>query len=181
MSHNLSLVGQIATDPKFFTPQGGAEFCTFRLASTERRYDANSQEWVDGDTNWFTVNTFRSLARHANRSFKKGDRVVLTGKLRVRTWEKDEKRGTSVEVDAEGIGHDVRFGVSAFTKAMSAEAPAGQPTGAVAAPNPHDAPVPAPAPPSAPPPAVAASAAVTGSGSEPMSPDGFTPKVPSAA
>ncbi|KUF08032.1 single-stranded DNA-binding protein [Leucobacter sp. G161] len=116
MSQHFSTIGQIATDPKLFTPAGGAAFCTFRLASTERRYDVGKQEWTDTETNWFTVNTFRSLAQHAKSSFSKGDRVVVTGKLRVRAWEADEKRGTSVEIDADGIGHDVRFGVSVFVK-----------------------------------------------------------------
>lgn len=121
MSHHFSTIGQVATDPKLFTPAGGAEFCTFRLASGERRFDAEKQEWVDADPNWFTVNTFRSLARHAQRSLRKGDRVVVAGRLRVRQWETEEKRGTSVEIDADGIGHDMRFGVSYFTKTIGVE------------------------------------------------------------
>lgn len=116
MSQHISTVGQIATDPKIFTPENGVQFCTFRLASTERRFDAQRKEWIDGDTTWFTINTFRSLATHANASFTKGDRIVVTGRLRVRQWEKEEKKGTSIEIDADGIGHDVRWGVSSFTK-----------------------------------------------------------------
>ena len=125
MTSNLSVIGQIATEPKLFTPAGGAEFCTFRLASTERRYDAVQQTWVDTDTNWFTVNAFRSLARHAKHSFRTGDRVVVAGKLRVRPWVADDRRGTSVEIDADGLGHDVRFGVSAFVKSGGGEASSG--------------------------------------------------------
>lgn len=117
MTQQFSTVGQLATEPRLFAPPGGTEFCTFRLASTDRRFDAASGEWSDADTNWFTVNTFRSLARHAKQSFKKGDRVVVTGRLRVREWETADRRGTSVEIDAEGIGHDVRFGVTAFIRA----------------------------------------------------------------
>lgn len=126
MSQHFSTIGQIATEPRLFTPQGGAEFCTFRLASSERRYDAAKQEWVDTDPNWFTVNAFRSLALHTHASFRKGDRVVLTGRLRVRQWETDSKRGVSVDIDADGIGHDVRWGVSAFSKSVAAstDAPA---------------------------------------------------------
>ncbi|MFC5338099.1 single-stranded DNA-binding protein [Leucobacter denitrificans] len=116
MSQHISAVGQIATEPKLYTPSGGVQFCTFRLASTERRFDAQRKEWVDGDTNWFTVNSFRSLAVNASASFSKGDRVVVTGRLRVRQWETDEKKGNSVEIDVDGIGHDVRWGVSRFTK-----------------------------------------------------------------
>ena len=122
MSQHISVIGQIATEPKLFTPAGGAEFCTFRLASSDRRFDAATGAWVDGHTNWFTVNTFRGLARHAKQAFKKGDRVVFAGKLRLRDWEHEGKRGTAVEVDAEGVGHDVRFGVTAFLKASEVAA-----------------------------------------------------------
>lgn len=127
MSQHLSTIGVVATDPKLFTPAGGAEFCTFRLACTERRFDGQKQTWVDGETNWYTVNTFRALAVHAHGSLSKGDRVVLSGRLRVRSWEKDEKRGTSVEIDADGIGHDLRWGTSTFTKRSGQSEPAGSP------------------------------------------------------
>ena len=123
MSHQLSVIGQLATDPKLFTPEGGVQFCTFRIASTERRFNTTTKEWTDGDTNWFTVNSFRSLAVHAHESFAKGDRVVVTGRLRVRNWEKEEKKGTSVEIDVDGIGHDVRWGTSTFTKQNSQPEP----------------------------------------------------------
>ena len=116
MSQHISTIGLIATDPKLFTPEGGAEFCTFRLACTERRFDSQKKEWIDGETNWFTVNTFRTLAVHANTSFAKGDRVIVSGRLRMRNWEKDDKKGTSINIDADGLGHDVRWGVSTFTK-----------------------------------------------------------------
>ncbi|MGO3146925.1 MAG: single-stranded DNA-binding protein [Leucobacter sp.] len=123
MSQQLSIIGQLATDPKLFTPEGGVQFCTFRIASTERRFNTATKEWIDGDTNWFTVNSFRSLAVHSHESFTKGDRVVVTGRLRVRHWEKEEKKGTSVEIDADGIGHDVRWGTSTFTKQNSQSEP----------------------------------------------------------
>lgn len=116
MSQQISVIGQVATDPKLFTPENGVQFCTFRLACTERRFDAQKNEWVDADTNWFTVNAFRTLATHSKESFAKGDRVIVSGRLRIRNWEKEEKRGTSVEIDIDGIGHDVRWGTSSFKK-----------------------------------------------------------------
>ncbi len=130
MSQHVSAVGQVATEPKLYTPSGGVQFCTFRLASTERRFDAGRKEWIDGDTNWFTVNSFRSLAVHASASFSKGDRVVVTGRLRVRQWETDEKKGNSVEIDVDGIGHDVRWGVSTFTKQQNDHIDSPRETGA---------------------------------------------------
>ncbi|MGD9606123.1 MAG: single-stranded DNA-binding protein, partial [Leucobacter sp.] len=49
-------------------------------------------------------------------SFRKGERVIVSGRLRVRKWENDEKSGTSVEVEADALGHDLRWGVSRFEK-----------------------------------------------------------------
>ncbi|MCS3428573.1 single-strand DNA-binding protein [Mycolicibacterium mucogenicum 261Sha1.1M5] len=168
MAQHISVIGQIATEPKLFTPAGGAEFCTFRLASSDRRFDAETKEWSDGDTNWFTINTFRGLARHAKQSFKKGDRIVVAGRLRLRDWENEGKRGTAVEVDAEGVGHDVRFGVSGFLKASAVDG-----GGAAAEPSPSDGAthVGVAAPPE--PKAVGATSGAT-------SADGFTPELASA-
>lgn len=121
MTTSISVIGTIATDPKLFTPTSGTPLCSFRLASDERRYDREKQSWVDGNTNWFGVVAFRSLATHSHESFKKGDRVIVSGRLRMRNWEKDDKRGTAVEIEAEALGHDVRWGVSRFDKRTSAQ------------------------------------------------------------
>lgn len=178
----VSIIGQIATDPKLFTKDGGAEFCTFRLASTERRYDAAKSEWVDTDTNWFTVNAFRSLARHASQSFKKGERIIVVGKLRVRPWEKDDKKGTSVEIDADGVGHDLRFGTSVFTKQDGSTQPSTAPSSPQAAACPDTEPITGQVPgqpggsDAAPSPGAFGASAGAGDGAgEAMSADGFTP------
>lgn len=120
MATTVNVVGTIATEPRMITPSSGTSFCTFRIASDERRFDREKQSWVEGHTNWFGVVCFRTLASHAEASFKKGDRIIVTGKLRVRSWEKDDRRGTAVEIEAEAIGHDLRWGVSRFEKKVGA-------------------------------------------------------------
>ncbi len=116
MTTTIHVVGTIATDPRLINPASGTQLCSFRLASDERRYDREKQEWVDGGTNWFGIVAFRGLASHSHESFRKGDRVMVTGRLRMRSWEKDDRRGVSVEIEAEALGHDVRWGVSSFDK-----------------------------------------------------------------
>lgn len=116
MSTPISVIGTIATDPRFLHPAGGTARCSFRVASNERRYDREQGTWVDGDTNWFGVTAFRGLADHASRSLRKGDRVVIVGRLRIRRWETEERSGTAVEVDAEALGHDLRWGVTQFAR-----------------------------------------------------------------
>lgn len=126
MSTPVSVVGTIATAPRLMKSAAKVAFCTFRIASNERRYDREKNQWVDGDTNWFTVNAFRSLAEHADHSFSKGDRVIISGRLRIRQWSTDGKSGTAVEIEADALGHDLRWGVSRFEKQIrsGAEHPA---------------------------------------------------------
>ncbi len=119
MTTTISVVGTIATDPKLISPGGGTQLCSFRLASDERRYDREQQSWVEGQTNWFGVVCFRALAPNAYASFRKGERVIVQGRLRTRNWSKDERHGTSIEIEAEAIGHDVRWGISRFDKRVA--------------------------------------------------------------
>lgn len=122
MHTQVCVVGTVATDPKLTKSAGRAAFCSFRLACNERRYDAEKQEWIDSDTNWYTINSFRGLADHAVTSFSKGDRVMVAGRLRVRDWTNGEKTGTSTVVEAEALGHDLRWGTTVFTKLAVAQA-----------------------------------------------------------
>ncbi len=123
MSNIVTVVGTIATEPRALTTQSGIALCSFRVASGERRFDREKKCWVDGETNWFTVTAFRGLALNAHDSFHKGDRVVVSGRLRIRSWERDDRSGTSVEIEAEALGHDLRWGVSQFSKKQRGEQP----------------------------------------------------------
>jgi single-strand DNA-binding protein len=116
MSDTIAITGNVATDPELKHTPGGVVIASFRVASAQRRFDRNTNAWVDGGTNWYSVSAFRSLAEHAHASLRRGDRVVLTGRLRVRNWDNGTTRGTAVEIDADAIGHDLLWGTSAFTK-----------------------------------------------------------------
>jgi single-strand DNA-binding protein len=88
------------------------------MASTHRRFDRTTKKWVDGETNWYTITAFRQLAINVAGSISKGERVVVSGKLRVRDWDNGERAGTSVEIEAEAIGHDLTWGTSTFTRTV---------------------------------------------------------------
>src|SRR5690606_35113921 len=103
-------------EPKHLTTSEGLPITSFRLASTQRRYDRAKQSWVDGDTNWYTVTAFRRLASNSAGSTEKGQRVIVTGSLRLREWENGERRGINVEVVADSLGHDLSWGRSSFTR-----------------------------------------------------------------
>jgi single-strand DNA-binding protein len=75
-------------------------------------------KWVDGETNWYTVTSFKSLAINTAGSIQKGERILVTGKLLIRDWDNGERAGTSVELEAEAIGHDLNWGNSTFTRTV---------------------------------------------------------------
>jgi single-strand DNA-binding protein len=112
----ITITGNVATPPELKRTSSGVAIATFRVASGQRRYDRDAGAWSDAGTNWYTVSAFRTLADHAYRSLQKGDRVILTGRLRLREWENGTRRGTAIEIDAEAIGHDLLWGTTTFMK-----------------------------------------------------------------
>ncbi|MFB8386642.1 single-stranded DNA-binding protein [Microbacterium sp. NPDC055910] len=116
----ITVAGNIATDPEQRSTAGGVPYTRFRIACGERRRDKTTGEWADAGTNWYTVSVFRSLGENAARSLRKGQRVLVSGRLRIRNWETAQNHGTEAEIDAEAIGHDLRWGTTTFEKTAHA-------------------------------------------------------------
>ena len=116
MTDQLTLTGLIATAPRHIVTSEGLAITSFRLASQQRWFDRKVGRWSDGETNWYTVTAFRDLAVNASQSLQKGDRVVTVGRLKVRDWSNDDRSGTSVEIEADSLGHDLYWGVTDYTK-----------------------------------------------------------------
>ncbi|NYE20188.1 single-stranded DNA-binding protein [Microbacterium immunditiarum] len=127
MSETITVTGIVATPPELRRSSAGVPIASFRLAAGQRRYDRATNTWVDNGTNWYSVSAFRALAENSIASLRKNDRVVVTGKLRVRDWDNGVKRGTDVDVDADAIGHDLRWGVSRFARPEAPAAPNSNP------------------------------------------------------
>ena len=125
MTDTITLTGLVATQPRHIVTSEGLAITSFRLASNQRRFDRGQNAWVDGDTNWYTITAFRQLGVHAASSIEKGQRVIVTGRVRIRDWESGEKNGTSIEIDAEAIGHDLSWGRATFTRSVIAAKPDG--------------------------------------------------------
>lgn len=119
--NTVTAAGIIATTPRHIQTEEGLDITSFRLASNRRRYDDELQQWVDVDTNWYTVVAFRALAANAEKSLKKGDRVVVSGRVRIRDWEHDSGSGTSVEVEADALGHDLLWGTTTYSRSALTE------------------------------------------------------------
>jgi single-strand DNA-binding protein len=116
----ITVTGLVATTPKNIVTSSGLAITTFRMASNQRKFDKAEGKWVNGETNWYTITSFRQLAANVMLSLQKGQRIVVTGRLRVRDWNTDDKKGTSVEIDAEALGHDLAWGTAAFTRSAAA-------------------------------------------------------------
>ena len=118
MDQMITTTGLVATTPRHLVTADGLEITSFRLASSVRKFDRTSNRWIDAETNWYTITAFRTLAVNVATSVSKGDRVILSGRVRVRDWDNGERSGTSVEIEAETIGHDLTYGNSTFTRTV---------------------------------------------------------------
>ena len=116
----VSLTGYVATQPKYRTVGNGAGVVSMRVAWTTRYVDRGTGEWVDGNTSYVTVSCWRKLADNVALCLRKGDPVVVKGRLSVRPYEKDGIPRTEVDVDASSVGHDLSRGVASFQRTRRA-------------------------------------------------------------
>lgn len=112
-----TICGYVATDPQHQTTRSGQSRTTFRLASTPRKFDQESQEYVDKSTTWLTVTCWNALAQNAVASLHKGQPVVVQGSIRTREWQADDGRTRfDLELNAFTLGHDLRRGIALFNR-----------------------------------------------------------------
>ncbi len=111
-----TVIGNAVTDVSLRTTATGVSVASFRIASNPRRFDKATNSWIEQETNFLTITAWSQLAENVALSVHKGQSLVVSGKLKVRQWQDGEKNGTSVEIDAVSIGHDLNRGTSEFTK-----------------------------------------------------------------
>ncbi len=117
MSDTITITGNLAADPEQRMIGNGTTVTRFRVGSSQRRLDRNTGKWVETMTNWYDVSAFRALGEHAFASLRRGERVIVSGKLKVRSWENEKGRGMSVEIEADAVGHDLRWGTTRYARA----------------------------------------------------------------
>jgi len=118
-----TIVGNLTADPELrFTPAGHA-VANFTVASTPRTFDRQSGEWRDGDALFMRCTIWRAPAEHVAECLTRGDRVVVQGRLRQRSFEtRDGDKRTVVELDVDDIGPSLRYATVKVTKAHRAGA-----------------------------------------------------------
>jgi single-strand DNA-binding protein len=124
----VTVVGNLVDDPKLRTIEAGKDVASFRIASTSRRFDRESQRWVDSGQLFLGVSCWRELAGNAAASLRKGDPVIVSGKLSTRTYEKDGQTRSVCELEALAVGPDLARGTAVFRRTPKpVEEPAGAP------------------------------------------------------
>ena len=114
---NITLVGNLTDDPELrFTPSGAA-VANFTVASTPRFLDKQTNEWKDGDALFMRCNIWRQAAENVAESLQRGMRVIVTGRLRQRSYEtKEGEKRTVYEVEVDEIGPSMRYATAKVNK-----------------------------------------------------------------
>jgi single-strand DNA-binding protein len=115
----ITIVGNLTADPELrFTPSGAA-VANFTVASTPRAFDRQSNEWKDGETLFMRCSVWREAAENVAESLTRGTRVVVTGRLKSRSYEtKEGEKRTVVEMDVDEVGPSLRYASAKVTKAQ---------------------------------------------------------------
>lgn len=113
----ITVVGNLVADPELRYTPSGAAVTNFRVASTPRRFDSQSNQWIDGDALFLTCNIWRQAAENAANSLAKGDRVIVTGRLRQRSFDtRDGQRATVFEVEVDDVGPSLKYATAQVAK-----------------------------------------------------------------
>lgn len=114
----VTVNGTVGSDVRLFESERSTR-ASFRLATAERYFDRDRNEWVSRETVWMDVVCWRRLAEHVNSSIVKGQPVIVRGRLRVTKWDSDNGPRQGLEVQATSVGHDLARGSASFTKRTS--------------------------------------------------------------
>lgn len=116
---NITLIGNLVDDPELrFTPSGAA-VAKFRIASTPRFMDKTTNEWKDGESLFLSCNVWRQAAENVAESLTRGMRVIVSGRLKQRSYEtKEGEKRTVYEVEVDEVGPSLRSATAKVVKAQ---------------------------------------------------------------
>lgn len=113
----ITIIGNLTQDPELrFTPSGAA-VANFTVASTPRQFDRQSNEWKDGETLFMRCSVWRDAAENVAESLTRGSRVLVSGRLKSRSFDtKEGEKRTVVELDVEEVGPSLRYATAKVNK-----------------------------------------------------------------
>lgn len=127
----LTITGNLTNDLELRYTQGGAAVASFTVAATPKTFDRNTNEWKDGETLFQRCSIWKEAAENATESLTKGMRVIVTGRLKSRSYDtKEGEKRTVIELEVDEIGPSLRYATAKVTRTQrNANAPAAQPSG----------------------------------------------------
>ena len=135
MSNNVTVVGNLTMDPELRFTASGVAMANVSVADS-RRYQDRNGEWQE-ETSFFRGTCWREVAENVAESLPKGARVIITGRLKQRTWETNEgEKRSVVEIDIQEIGPSLRWATASVTKTPRSDGAQGSYGGGAAAPAP---------------------------------------------
>lgn len=113
----ITVVGNLVADPELRFIPSGAAVANFRIASTPRTFNRETNQWEDGEALFLTCNCWRQMAENVAESLTKGMRVVVTGKLRQRSYQtKEGENRTVFEVEVDEVGPSLKYASASVTR-----------------------------------------------------------------
>jgi len=113
----ITIVGNVVADPELRYTPSGAAVANFRVASTPRRFDSQSNQWVDGEALFLACNIWKQAAENVANSLTKGSRVIVQGRLKQRSYETREgEKRTVYEVEVDEVGPSLKYATAQVTK-----------------------------------------------------------------
>lgn len=114
----ITIVGNLTADPELRFTSNGAAVANFTVASTPRTFDRQTNEWKDGDALFMRCNIWREAAENVAESLGKGSRVIVTGRLKQRSFETREgEKRTVVEMEVDEVGPSLRYATAKVNRA----------------------------------------------------------------
>lgn len=124
----VTIIGNVAGDPELRYTSSGVAVANFRILSTPRQFDRQSNEWKDGETLGLNCAAWKQLGENVAESLTKGLQVIVQGRLKARSYEtKEGEKRTSMELEVDAVGPSLQFATAQVTRAGRGGSP--QPRG----------------------------------------------------
>ena len=114
----ITIVGSLGADPELRYTSGGIAVVSLSIAVNDRKLNRQTNEWEDGDTQWYRASVWRDFAEHVAGSLTKGMRVIAQGRLTQRSYQDREgNQRTAIELEVDEIGPSLRYATAQVTRA----------------------------------------------------------------
>lgn len=112
----ITIIGNLTDAPELRFTASGVAVASFTIASTPRTFDKQSNEWKDGETLFMRCSIWRDAAENVAESLARGTRVIVSGRLKSRSYDKDGEKRTVIELDVDEVGPSLKYATAKVAK-----------------------------------------------------------------